>query len=151
MHSFAHEGSKDPLVHGVDSCLERHAENDEAEVRQDKVQDEKIGGLCVHLPVANENGEHETVSNGAHQKDDGENHRYYYRLNFPVGREINLLRCVHRGYFQTPEMFNKLIQYCVKSIRTHIEELLRRSFTVITTLLCKHKEKKRIACLCGFS
>lgn len=95
VHSFAHEGSKYPLVHCVDGSLERHAEDDEAEVRQTEVQDEQVGALCVHLPVADENCEHKTVPHGTNQKNDREYDRNDYRLNFPVRGEVNLLRCVH--------------------------------------------------------
>lgn len=58
VHGFAHERAENPLVHGVDGGLERHAEDDEAEVRQPEVQDEQVGAFCVHLAVANENREH---------------------------------------------------------------------------------------------
>ncbi len=95
VHSFAHKLSKNPLVHGVDGSLERHAEDDEAEVRQPEVQDEQVGALCVHLAVANENREHKTVPHGTNQKNNREYDRNDYRLNFPVGREVCLLRCVH--------------------------------------------------------
>lgn len=117
MHSFAHEGSKYPLVHGVDGCLERHAEDDEAEVRQPEVQDEQVGALCVHLAVADENCEHKTVPHGTNQKYDRENDRNYYRLNFPVGEEVNPLRRVHLSYSET----SKKLQRCIGTIWARIK------------------------------
>lgn len=78
VHSFAHEGSKNPLVHGVDGSLERHAEDDEGEVCQPEVQDEQVGALCVHLAVADDNCEHKTVPHGTNQKNDREYDRNYY-------------------------------------------------------------------------
>ena len=86
VHDLAHHRTEHPLIQGVDGGLERHAEDDEAQIRDPEVEDEQVGGLGVHLTVPEQNREHQRVPHGAHQEDEREAQRDDHRLRSPGGR-----------------------------------------------------------------
>jgi len=72
--SLADEGAEDPALKGVDGGLERHAEDNEEEVSQAEVEDEEVGGVVAHLPIAQQHCQHQAVANCAQEEDEGEDH-----------------------------------------------------------------------------
>lgn len=70
--SLADEGAEDPALKGVDGGLERHAEDNEEEVSQAEVQDEEVGSVVAHLPIAQQHCQHQAIAHCAQEEDEGE-------------------------------------------------------------------------------
>lgn len=76
VHHLAHEGAKHPVLQGVDGGLEGDAEDDEEEVGHAQVEYEQVGGVVADLAAPQQHGQHQAVSDGAQQEDEGEDHRH---------------------------------------------------------------------------
>lgn len=70
VHPFTDHRTKHPFIQSVDSGLKWHTEHDEAEICHCEVEDEQVGGLGVHLSIAEQNSENQRVSHGTEQENE---------------------------------------------------------------------------------